>query len=157
MKAGEQNVLSRNSLWIQKLSEISIPWGRFALLLAIAGAIFLLGFVPTRLSADTAIEQRDAAQREVQLIQLENALGAATIDVQHGEFETARQTMSEFFTRLRAHLDAGPRSILSEMQRERLRPFLTQRDEIITLLARSDPTAADRVFAIYSSYKKARK
>jgi hypothetical protein len=40
-------------------------------------------------------------------------------------------------------------------QRERVRPLLTRRDEIITLLARSDPAAADRLSDLYVSYRQA--
>ena len=155
MKAAEQNATTRSNVWLDKMSGVRLPWQRIALYLSLALGFFLLGFLPTWFKADTAIEQRDAAQREVRLRQLESALSAATIDVQRGEFEPARQTMSEFYTNLRVQLDARNNSIFSEMQRERLHTFLTERDDVITLLARSDSAAADRLFLMYSSYKKA--
>jgi hypothetical protein len=104
--------------------------------------------------ANSAIEQRDAAQREVRLAQLENTLAAAMVDVQRGEYEPARQITSDFYTNLRTQLDAGSASVFTPAQREKLKPLLGARDDVITLLARSDPAAADRLFAIYSSYNK---
>jgi hypothetical protein len=156
MKAAQRNVPDTSDVWMEKISGITIPWGHVAVYLTLAVGFFLLGFLPTWFKADRAMEQRDAAQREVRLNQLENALGAATIDVQRGEFEPARQTMSEFFTKLRAQIDAND-SVFSATQREQLRPLLSQRDEVITLLARTDPAAADRLFAMYSSYKRSSK
>jgi len=106
------------------------------------------------LKANSAIEQRDAAQREVRLSQLQNGLGAAMVNVQRGDYEPARQTTSDFYTNLRSQIDAGSASVFTPSQREKLRPLLTERDAVITLLARSDPAAADRLFVIYSSYKR---
>ena len=49
--------------------------------------------------------------------------------------------------------DSNP--VLTEAQRESVRPLFTQRDEIITLLSRSDPASADRLSDIYVSYRDA--
>lgn len=106
------------------------------------------------LKANSAIEQRDAAQREVRLSQFQNGLAAAIVNVQRGEYEPARQITSDFYTNLRTQIDAENSSVFTPTQREKLRPMLTERDDVITLLARSDPAAAERLFAIYSSYKK---
>jgi len=54
---------------------------------------------------DTAIEQRDAAQRAVRLTQLHNTLATAVIDVQRGQFEPSRQLTSDFYTNLRHQVD----------------------------------------------------
>jgi hypothetical protein len=67
-----------------------------------------------------------------------------------------RQASSEFFTSLREQVDLeSKRSDLTAEQREGLRPLLNQRDDLITLLARSDPTSADRLAEIYLSFRKA--
>ncbi len=39
-------------------------------------------------------------------------------------------------------------------QREGLASLLAERDELITQLARSNPSATDRLFTIYSAYNK---
>jgi hypothetical protein len=106
------------------------------------------------LKAGNAMEQRDAAQREVRLGQLQSTLASALIKVDRGEYEPARQLTSEFYTNLRGQVDADDASIFSPEQREKLRPLLAERDEVITLLARSDPAGVDRLYSIYLSYNK---
>src|SRR5205085_1604863 len=98
--------------------------------------------------------EREVAQHELRLNQLENRLMAATIDARRGDYEPARQTASDFFTSLRSQIDQGAASDLSEVQRGSLKTTLTQRDDIITLLARNDPSAADRLSNLYASYRK---
>ena len=160
MKVAEQHVAtqsntpSKNNLLKERLSGLNIPWRRVALYTTLSVGFFLLGFLPMWLKAGAAIEQRDAAQREVRLGQLQNALGAAMVDVQRGEYEPARQITSDFYTNLRSQIDAGNASVFTPGQREKLLPLLAERDEVITLLARSDPAATDRLFAVYSSYNK---
>jgi len=101
-----------------------------------------------------AVEQRDAAQRGVRLTQLQNTLAAAVIDVQRGQYEPARQLTSDFYTNLRRQVDGDSASLFSTSQRAGLRTLLAERDELITLLARSDPAATDRLFNVYSTYNK---
>jgi hypothetical protein len=139
---------------VEKFS--GIDWKRVGVYLAIALALFLLGLVPMWLKARTAASQRDAAQHELRLSQMQNTLSAATIDARRGEYEPARQMASDFFTTLRTQIDAdADASAITTAQRDRVRPFLAQRDEIITLLARSDPAAADRLSDLYVSYRQA--
>jgi hypothetical protein len=160
MNTAEQHVGSRIAtptkafVFREKLARLGIAGRRLAVYLTLAGGFFLLGFVPMWFQAKSAIEQRDAAQREARLVQLQNTLGAAMIDVQRGEYEPARQITSDFYTNLRGQIDAGNASVFTAAQREKLRPLLVQRDDVITLLARSDPASVDRLFAIYLSYNK---
>lgn len=133
-----------------------VAWKRLGIYAAIAIAIFLLGFIPMRLKAGAAISQRNAAQHELQLSQLQNSLSSATIDARRGEYEPARQMASDFFTTLRSQIDNYTEtSALSPAQRDRVHPLLRQRDEIVTLLARSDPASADRLSDLYVSYLQA--
>lgn len=156
MKAVEQNATTpaNGNLLTQWISALSIPWKRVALYITLSLGFFLLGFIPMWLRAGNAVEQRDVAQREVRLRQLQDTLAAAMVDVQRGEYEPARQSTSDFYASLRHQIDAGGASIFTPSQLERLRPLLNERDEVITLLARSDPVAVDRLFSIYSTYKK---
>jgi hypothetical protein len=122
---------------------------------AVAVVIFLLGLVPMWLRARDAASQRDAVRRELRLSRTQGALASAVIDARRGEYETARQTTSDFFTTLRGELDAGDESPLSARQRESVAPMLQERNLIITLLARSDPASADRLSDLYVSYRAA--
>jgi len=121
----------------------------------VALVVFLLGLVPMWLEAREASSQRDAARRELRLSRTQGALASAAIDARRGEYETARQTASDFFTTLRGELDEGDDSPLGARQREAAAPLLQRRDEIITLLARSDPASAERLSDLYVSYRAA--
>ena len=101
-----------------------------------------------------AVEQRDAAQRAVRLAQLQNTLAAAVIDVQQKEYEPARQLTSDFYTNLRRQIDGDRGTLFTPAQREGLSSLLAERDELITLLARSDPAATGRLVNVYSTYNK---
>ena len=156
MKVVEQNAPTppRGNPFTERIAAFPISWKRVALYVTLSLGFFLLGFIPMWLRANKAVEQRDVAQREVRLRQLQNTLAAAMVDVQRGDYEPARQATSEFYTSLRQQIDAGDASIFSASQREKLKPLLAERDDVITLLARSDPAAVDRLFSIYSTYKK---
>jgi hypothetical protein len=121
----------------------------------VALIVFLFGLAPMWMKAREAVSQRDAARRELRLSQTQGTLASAAIDARRGEYETARQTASDFFTTLRGELDAGEESPLNVRQRAAAAPLLTSRDDIITLLARSDPAAADRLSDLYVSYRAA--
>lgn len=132
-----------------------IRWTRIALYASLAVSFFLMGLIPMALRARQYAEEREAAQHEVRLKQMETQLAAAVINAGRGEYEPARQTTSDFFTSLRTQIDLGPKSDLSSLQRDRLKALLSQRDEVITLLARSDPAAVNRLSDIYVTYQKA--
>ena len=154
MKAVGQHASSKSNVLSSRISALAIPWKRVALYATIALGFFLLGFLPMWFKSSRAIEQRDAAQRGVRLGQLQNTLAAAVIDVQRGQYEPARQLTSDFYTNLRRQVDGDSGSLFTPMQREGLSSLLAERDELITLLARSDPEATDRLLNIYSTYNK---
>ena len=133
----------------------NIRWKRISLYIVLAVGFFLLGLIPMALRARQYAEDRDTAQQEVRLKQMENQLAAAVINADRGEYEPARQTASDFFTSLRSQIDRGPQSDLSTLQQDRLKGLLSERDAVITLLARSDPAAVTRLSDIYATYQKA--
>lgn len=133
----------------------NIPWRRIAFYVVLAVGFFLMGLIPMALRARQYAEEREVAQHEVRLKQMETQLAAAVINSARGEYEPARQTASDFFTSLRSQIDRGAESDLSSFQRDRLTALLPQRDELITLLARSDPAAVSRLSDIYVTYQKA--
>ena len=118
-------------------------------------AVFLIGLVPMWLVARQRADQRDQAERYLRLCRLENDLASAAVDARRGEYERARQAASSFFTSLLEQVEqTGGPSDLTAAQRENLRPLLSQRDDLITLLARSDPAAADRLSEVYMAFSK---
>jgi hypothetical protein len=127
----------------------------FAIVVGIAVLSFLGGFVPMWLSVrNTRDELRETNQR-LNLSQIETSMGAAAIDARRGDYENARREASQFFTSLQEEVDRGAQSALNLVQREKATPLLSQRDALITLLARGDPASADRLSDLYVGYRAA--
>lgn len=116
--------------------------------------VFLLGFAPIWFKSRECSASLSEAEHQLSLARIQNSLASAVIDARLGDYESARQATSDFFTSLRVETDRGDDAALSPAQREGVQPLLTQRDEIITLLARNDPASADRLSDLYVSYRK---
>ena len=125
--------------------------GIYAALVLVA---FLVGFVPMWLKARESGKNLAATERTLGLARLQNALASAALDARRGDYEPARQAASGFYTGLQADIDKGDASTLTPAQRESAQALFAGRDEIITLLARSDPAAADRLSDVYASFRK---
>lgn len=122
---------------------------------AVLLAGLLLGFVPTWLKSRACADSLAASERQLGRARIRNTIATAAIDARRGEYEPARQAASQFFTSLSAEADKGEASLLTPEQRNGVAPLFAQRDEVITLLARSDPAAADRLSELYVAYRKA--
>lgn len=115
---------------------------------------FLLGFAPMWVkSRGNAVRLSDAT-RQLDVARIESTLASAAIDARRGDYEAARQAASSFFTSLRAETDRANGSTFSQAQREGVQPLYDRRDEVITLLSRSDPASADRLSDLYASYRE---
>lgn len=140
----------------ETISRRDSPWRRFGIYAVILLAVFLLGLVPMWLTARSRAKERDDAMRELRMSKMENNLSSAVINARRGEYEAARQATSSFLTSVGAQCDVSTEaSDLTRAQCDTLKPALDQRDEVITLLARSDPASADRLTNIYVLHQKA--
>jgi hypothetical protein len=128
---------------------------RFIIYAGVLLVVFLLGFIPMWLQARASAGRLADAERRLTLVGMQANLASAAIDARRGDYEPARQAASQFFTTLRAEIDGGDTSDFTEAQRAGAQPLLAGRDEIITLLARSDPASADRLADLYVAYRKA--
>jgi acyl-CoA synthetase (AMP-forming)/AMP-acid ligase II len=117
-------------------------------------AVFLLGFVPMWLKSRECSRNLSEAEHQLNLARIQNSLASAVIDARRGDYESARQAASDFFTSLRTVTEKVDDSALSMAQREEVQSLLTQRDGIITLLARGDLASADRLSDLYVSYRE---
>jgi hypothetical protein len=117
----------------------------------IALIAFLLGFLPMWLSARGYENEREVVQKTLRPSVLQNNLATATINAQRGEFEQARQQTSDFFTDLRAEVDREG-TAFSLQQHKTIQSILAQRDDTITLLARNDAAAIDRLTNLYFAF-----
>ena len=116
--------------------------------------VFLLGLVPMWLKARAANNRLAETERHLTLARTENDLASAVIDARRAEYEPARQAVSRFFTTVQTEIAKGDSSSYTPAQGEQLRPLFAGRDELITLLARSDPASADRLADLFVAYRK---
>jgi len=127
---------------------------RLGLYAAAVLVVFLIGFIPMWLKARESNSRLSEAERQLTLVRMQDTLASAVIYARRGDYEPARQAASQFFTSFRAETDRGEASALTPAQRTGAQPLFERRDEIITLLARSDPASADRLSDLYVSYRK---
>lgn len=127
---------------------------RVAIYAAVLFAGLLLGCIPMWLKARECSSSLAMAEHHLALAYMQSLLASAAIDARRGDYEPARQAASQFFTSLRAEVDKGNTSNLTQAQRDAVQPLFIPRDEIVTLLARSDPAAADRLSELFVSYRK---
>jgi hypothetical protein len=122
-----------------------------AFLLVLIG--LMVGFVPMWLKSHECSNMLSSVNRQLSLARIENILASASIDARKAKYEPARQAASNFFTALETESDKATDSVLSQAQKARVKALFAQRDEIITLLARNDPVAADRLSDLYVLYR----
>ena len=127
---------------------------RFFIVLIVATLAFLAGFTPGWFKSRSAARKFEKTHQELAISQIQNKLASAAIDARRAEYEPARQAASQFFTELRDELDRDSKSAFTPAQREEAKKLLSQRDDLITLLARGDPAAANKLTDLYVAYRK---
>lgn len=131
-----------------------LPLRRIGIYAAVLLVVFLLGFVPMWLRARERAKSLAVAEQQLALFTMQINLASAVIASRRGDYEPARQAASQFFISLGSEVDKGSASNLSQAQRDGVQPLFAGRDEIITLLARGDPAAGDRLSDLYVAYRK---
>lgn len=137
----------------QTIKQNSFP-RRVGIYAAVLIVVFMLGFVPMWLKARTSAGGLEVAEHQLNQARIQMALASAVIDARRGDYEPARLAASQFFTTLGAEVAKGDTSNFTSAQREAMKPLFARRDEIITLLARSDPAAADKLADLYVAFRK---
>lgn len=130
----------------------SNPMTKWLIGAAVILLAFLLGFVPMWLSNRQLSAELSTRDKELRRSRIQNTLTAATIYARRGEYETARQNTSTFFTDISSEIDKGTDGILSEQERIALTRVMAERDEVITLLSRNDPASAERLSNVFVEY-----
>lgn len=128
--------------------------GRFIIYAAMMLVIFLLGFMPMWFKASERAKSLAQAEQRLTLVTIQSNLGSAVIDARRGDYEPARVAVSQFFNTLSAQANKADASPFTQTQRADLQSLLSRRDDVITLLARSDPASADRLSDLFVSYRK---
>ncbi len=140
---------------VDRVREPSSLMRRIGIYAIVLFVVFLLGFIPMWLKARAATSELATVSQRLTLAETKGNLASAFIDARRGDYEPARLAASQFFTSLRTEADKGEDSALNAAQRAAVQPLFAQRDEIITLLARSDPAAADRLSDLFAAFRKA--
>jgi hypothetical protein len=127
---------------------------RFIIYGGVLLVVFLLGLVPMWLKARSAASSLAESEHQLVLSKMQSDLASAAIDARRGDYEPARQAVSRFFTTLRTEIEKGNSSNYTQAQRESMQSLFAGRDELITLLARSDPATAVRLSVLFVAYRK---
>ncbi len=112
----------------------------------IAIAVFMLGYVPSWMSARDAREQNVKLDYELKLADLRGRLGMASYEANRNNYASAAQFSTEFFSRMREAID----STEDEKVRQKLESMLARRDEIISNLAQADPAVKEKLAGMYA-------
>jgi|SRR5690606_31732118 len=136
-------------------SGIQRTFTRWLIYLVVLAIVFLLGFVPMWLKLRQANAAAAVTQTQLRKAEVENLLTSAIVESRVGEYESARQKTSEFFTRLQAEIDKGDDGYLTADQRTKIASVFQNRDTLITLLAQRDQASGDRLTDIYAIYQNA--
>jgi hypothetical protein len=123
-----------------------------AIVLVAVVVVFLSGFLPMWIRANALGKERDEMEQKVRSSQIQLTLADAAIDARRGEYEQARLAAITFFQSLGEELER-PDSALALPRREDLQQLAVQRDDLITLLARSDPASAERLASFYIAFR----
>jgi hypothetical protein len=103
---------------------------------------FLVGFVASWLASEGYEVERAAHLREGRVSTIRHSLAAAALHTDGGRFEEARKHASDFFHALRTEIDKRDGAFAVQDDAE-IREMLSQRDEVITMLARDEQATAD--------------
>lgn len=126
---------------------------RWLLRVGTVALVFLLGFVPMWWSKRGVASELDATKRDLRRCELQNAISAASVYARRGEYEPGRQHASSFFSDLQAELDRAESTLFTVQEKTLIPGLLSGRDDVITLLSRSDPASADRLSDMYVAYR----
>ncbi len=132
-----------------------VSWWRRVATYAVALLVgFALGFVPMWIKGRANATSLSEATRQANVALMQNHLASAVVDAQRGDYESARIAASDFFIALREETSKVDDSSLSQTQKDLVEPLFARRDETISLLARSDPAAAERLSDLYVSFRE---
>lgn len=128
---------------------------KIGIVLVILLVVFLAGFIPMRMKFNKEAADHSTTIKTLTRSELSNLIATAIVDARRGEYESARQKTSDFYTRLDAQIQSGESSAYSSVQNESLKAVFSNRDAIITLLAQRDPAAVERLTDVYLIYRQA--
>lgn len=128
---------------------------KFGIYAGILLVVFLLGFVPMWLQKREVSNLQKATQRQLDRTEIKGLLTTAIVEARRGEYESARQLTSDFYTRARGEIDKADGGIYSSDERGKLNAVFADRDTTITMLAQRDQATAEKLTQMYVAYQTA--
>jgi hypothetical protein len=110
--------------------------------------VFLLGYVPSCVSARNAREQNARLDYELKLAELRGGLGMASYEANRNNFANAAQFATVFFNGLREAID----NTKDEAMKQKFESILARRDEITSNLAQTDPAIKEKLAEMYAAF-----
>lgn len=122
------------------------PIKKFTIAAGVLIAAFLIGYVPSCVSARNAEQENARLQHRLKLADLRGRIGMASYEANRNNYASAAGYSSEFFNLLAEIINAGGDDAL----KQKLQPMLARRDEITTNLAQADPSVKDKLAQMYA-------
>lgn len=118
------------------------------IVLAVAIAAFLAGFLPPWIEARGLRQRLTANELDLRLANLHRQLGVASHEAQRNNYASAREAARVFFDDCAKVANTEPFAS-DERTRVALLGYAAQRDEIMGLLATGTPLARERLAGLY--------
>ncbi|HEX6082935.1 MAG TPA: hypothetical protein VF266_00315 [Thermoanaerobaculia bacterium] len=122
--------------------------GRFLLVLFLLAIAFAAGYVPQWLELRRLRATHATTSLQLRLATLHRELGVASHEAQRSNFASAGEAASRFFTGC-AELASEEPFTDDERTKVALSSYAAQRDEVMALLAASDPAVRERLAGLY--------
>jgi len=125
-------------------------------LIVLVGAVLGIGlpnYSAMRTKSSQMAKDLDQAQRQLRVERLELKLARAALAARHGDYKAAGQSLTNFFGLMSREFERGEGSALPADAFYDLQPLVEQRDSLVALVGKSDPTAADKLTEAYSLFR----
>ena len=108
--------------------------------------VFLLGYLPSRMSAENAQQRNAQLQYDLKLANLEAQLGMASYEANQNNYAIAAQQSTAFFNGLLATINTtSDKSLKQNLER-----MLAGRDEITANIAEANPAVKEKLAHAYA-------
>ncbi len=111
-------------------------------------AAFLLGYIPSCVSARNAQERNIRLQYNLRLADLRGQLGMASYEANQNNYSNAAQHSTEFFNGLRETIN----NTSDETLKQSLERILARRDEITSNIAEANPAVKEKLAQAYADF-----
>ncbi|MBI2818268.1 MAG: hypothetical protein HYX72_15150 [Acidobacteria bacterium] len=132
---------------MDKTSRTSDP-RKLAIWASVLLAVFLLGYIPSWLSARSARAEAALLDHNLKVAKLLGELGMVSYEASRNNFASASNHSTQFFNGLKLLADETRDPAL----KSKLESFVPSRDEITADVAKAEPAVKEKVANMYASF-----